>query len=194
MWKSFQIRVLSDYYVRFETALNYLPSHATRIYLMWCNNKISIVHCGHLSESLCVWIFTYTIIHNTYSCRILFIDNYRLQRSWGKVIFSEACVKNSFYRGGWEGLAGGSPGPHWGGGSRGPGPGGGACIQACTKADPSSRQLLLWVVRILLECILVLHLILHPKIYLGDFTFTLMSPTEFIPVDTFFVTFYFDAS
>ena len=26
--------------------------------------------------------------------------NYRPQRSWGKIIFSEACVKNSFYRGG----------------------------------------------------------------------------------------------
>ena len=30
------------------------------------------------------------------------------------------------------------------------------CIPACTEADPSPRQLLLWVVRILLECILVL--------------------------------------
>ena len=35
-------------------------------------------------------------------------------------------------------------------------------------------------------------MILHPKIYLGDFTFTLMSLTKFllfIPVDTFLVTF-----
>ena len=50
---------------------------------------------------------------------------------------------------------GGYPGPHPGGY---PGPGlGGGCIPACTEVDttPPSRQLLLRVVRILLECILV---------------------------------------
>ena len=38
---------------------------------------------------------------------------YRPQRSWGKVIFSEACVKNSVHGGGraWQG------GAWWGGGS-----------------------------------------------------------------------------
>ena len=57
----------------------------------------------------------------------------------------------------------GSPGPHPGGRLRGlaggvsrPTPGGGG-IPACTGADPPphSRQLLLWAVDILLECILV---------------------------------------
>ena len=53
---------------------------------------------------------------------------YRPQRGWGKVIFSEACVKNSVYRrvGGGAGLqahtqgevegSGGSQGPHLDGG------------------------------------------------------------------------------
>ena len=68
------------------------------------------------------------------------VCNYRPQRSWGKVIFSEACVKNSVHREGVSrlrpsgevgGLASGvqthtqrgvqahihgGPGPHWGGG------------------------------------------------------------------------------
>ena len=71
---------------------------------------------------------------------------------WDKVIFSEACVKNSVHRGGaWS--PGGVPGPGgWGvpgpGGWGVPGPGGGVC------ADPP-RWLLLRAVRILLECILV---------------------------------------
>ena len=65
---------------------------------------------------------------------------YSPQRSWDKVIFSEACVKNSVH-GGRR-----SPGPH-------PGE---VCILACTEADPpNSRRLLLRAVRILLECILV---------------------------------------
>ena len=63
---------------------------------------------------------------------------YHPQRSWGKVIFSEACVKNSVHRrghlgGGVGGLAGGlqthtqegSWGVWLGGGSPGPHPGGG---------------------------------------------------------------------
>ena len=95
------------------------------------------------------------------------LSYYRLQRSWGKVIFSEACVKNFVCRGclgtgPGEALGvwpGGSPGPHLGevGGSpqaRGcPGSGG---IPACTEADtPPSRRLLLRAVHILLECFLV---------------------------------------
>ena len=101
-----------------------------------------------------------------------FFHFYRPQRSWGKVIFSEACVKNSAHtqgggwgvwsRGGWSpgphpggklrGLAGGSPGPHLG------------HLQAHTwevypsmhwGRHPPSRRLLLRAVRILLECILV---------------------------------------
>ena len=141
--------------------------------------------------------------------------HYRPQWSWGKVIFSEACVKNSVHRGvlsrptprgmlggsvwgvsrptprgevgrsgrgvqtqGYNGGSGwGYPGSHLGGqdhtwGSRptpgaqvhtrgypgphlgGSGPDPGGCIPACTEANPP-RQLLLWAVRILLECILV---------------------------------------
>ena len=36
-----------------------------------------------------------------------FCTNYRPQRSWGKVIFSEACVNNSVHRGGHAWLLGG---------------------------------------------------------------------------------------
>ena len=50
-----------------------------------------------------------------------------------------------------------SPGPHPGGS---PGPGlGGVSQHALRQTPPASKQLLLWAVRILLECILV-HLIL----------------------------------
>ena len=60
---------------------------------------------------------------------------YRPQRSCSKVIFSEACVKNSVH-------------------SRG------VCLSACWDTPPwadttSGRRLLQWTVRILLECILV---------------------------------------
>ena len=116
---------------------------------------------------------------------------------WGKVIFSEASVRNSVWgwwypsmhcrwypsmpcsrgvvsqhalqvsrpisRGesegsGWRGLQahtqgeGGLQAHTWGA----PGPHPGGCIPACSEADtPSPRWLLLWAVRILLECILV---------------------------------------
>ena len=41
---------------------------------------------------------------------------------------------------------------------------GGLCIPACTEADtPSRGRLLQWTVRILLECILVLHATKFPK-------------------------------
>ena len=39
---------------------------------------------------------------------------YRLQRSWGKVIFSEACVNNSVHGGGRAWLPGGMHGFIWG--------------------------------------------------------------------------------
>ena len=54
-----------------------------------------------------------TITHNIEFIYVFFLY-YRPQRSWGKVIFSEACVKNSVHRGG-----GRSPGPHPGGRLRG---------------------------------------------------------------------------
>ena len=64
---------------------------------------------------------------------------------------------------------GGSPGPHPGGPGRGswsrPARGWG-WIPACTEADPPSpsRRLLLWVVRILLECILVLNCVIFSRL------------------------------
>ena len=42
---------------------------------------------------------------------IEFFGNYRPQRSWGKVIFSEACVKNSVHGGGGGGRGCLDPGP-----------------------------------------------------------------------------------
>ena len=149
------------------------------------------------------------------------ITYYRPQRSWGKVIFSEVCVKNSVHRSGvvsqhalqvsrptprgevegsglggvsrptprgkLRGLAwrvsrptprgklrgqawgvsrptpGESPGPHWGclqahtqGVPRHSPSGGGVSQHALRQTPLPSRWLLLWVVRILLECILVL--------------------------------------
>ena len=65
---------------------------------------------------------------------------------WGKVIFSEACVKNSVHRGVWSG---GVPTPVGGLLPGGSGPGG------VPGGDPPGR-LLLRAVRILLECIVVL--------------------------------------
>ena len=81
---------------------------------------------------------------------------------WGKVIFSEACVKNSVHEG--EGV----PGP----GGRVPGPGGsaprgglvpgesgpGGCLLPGVVWRPPPGQLLLPAVRILLECILVIFM------------------------------------
>ena len=120
------------------------------------------------------------VLCTNYSVLVYCLTFYRPQRSWGKVIFSEACVKNSGgisrptpRGGGWgvwsggvsrstpggvRGLVGWSPDPHLGGGgSPGSHIGGfrprGGCIPACTEADPHpSTRLLL---RILLECILV---------------------------------------
>ena len=107
-----------------------------------------------------------------------------MQRSWGKVIFSEACVKNSVRGRGrlglgpggrFAGLAGGcldpDPGDRLGGltwGCLGPEPGKrlGSLDRGCPGPHlgvypsmhcdrPPSRRLLLWAIRILLECILV---------------------------------------
>ena len=64
-------------------------------------------------------------------------DIYRPQRSWGKVIFSETCVKNSFHSGGvhgrghaWQagGVRGGGGGYAWHGGMRGRGAHGGGDV------------------------------------------------------------------
>ena len=103
-------------------------------------------------------------------------SNYHPQLSWGKVIFSEACVKNSVHRGGvskptpkgdvegsgWgvsRPTPRGSPGPHPGGVSR-PRPWG-EVSQHALRQTPPSRRLLLWAVRILLECILVSTILLN---------------------------------
>ena len=63
---------------------------------------------------------------------------------WGKVIFSQACVKNSVHGGGGGSGPGGVPGP-----------GGYACSGGGAGWRPPLRRLLLRAVRILLECILV---------------------------------------
>ena len=64
---------------------------------------------------------------------VIVINIYRPQRSWGKVIFSQVCVKNSVH------MEGGCP-P----GSRHP-------PEQCMLGDTGNRR----AVRILLECILV---------------------------------------
>ena len=88
--------------------------------------------------------------------------NYCPQRSWGKVIFSEVCVKNSVHREGspgphprgkLRGLTGGGLQAHTRGGLSRPRPGG--VSQHALRQTPPSRRLLLQAVRILLECILV---------------------------------------
>ena len=84
---------------------------------------------------------------------------YRPQQSWGKIIFSEAWVKNSVHRGevvSQQALQVSRPTPVGGLQAHTQG---GECVPACTEADPPtpSRQLLLRAVRILLECILVFH-------------------------------------
>ena len=53
-----------------------------------------------------------------------FENCYRPQRSWGKVIFSEACVKNSVHRGRPQAHTQGGGCWVWLGGSKGPHPGG----------------------------------------------------------------------
>ena len=73
---------------------------------------------------------------------------YRPQRSWGKVIFSEACVKNSVHSvgGGYPSMPCRSPGPHLGeelegSGLEGPQAHTQGGIPACTEADPSPPPL-----------------------------------------------------
>ena len=62
--------------------------------------------------------------HGSLTTILIILNFYHPQRSLGKVIFSEACVKNSVHRGGSQGP---HPGGGWGvwlGGSPGPHPGG----------------------------------------------------------------------
>ena len=80
---------------------------------------------------------------------------YRPQRSWGKVIFSEACVKNSVHRGGVCGRGGvcvAGAGHVWQGGRAWQGGvhGGGGSTWQILRDTVNERM-----VRILLECILV---------------------------------------
>ena len=75
-------------------------------------------------------------------------DIYRPQRSWGKVIFSQASVILST-GGGVLPLGGGCASSRGGASS-----GGGCFLRGCLVETPLGR-LLLWAVRILLECILV---------------------------------------
>ena len=91
------------------------------------------------------------------------VSQHALQQVWGGWYPSMPCRFPGPHPGGkLRGiLPGGSPGPHQRGKLRGSGQGGGLqahtqgwSIPACTEADPP-QQLLLWAVRILLECILV---------------------------------------
>ena len=94
----------------------------------------------------------FTLCSTTQGAYTKNIACYRPQRSWGKVIFSQACVILFTVPG---------PGGAWsrgvcawsGGGGCVPGPGG-------PGGDPP-RRLLLRAVRILLECILVILKLLH---------------------------------
>ena len=110
---------------------------------------------------------------------------YRPQRSWGKVIFSEACVKNSVHSGGVHGRGGGGHvrwlcgggacvvvGEHaWQGCVLGGMHGGGHVWQgACIPRMPPPghheiRSVNARAVRILLECILVLNITTNRKRY-----------------------------
>ena len=131
---------------------------------------------------------------------------YRPQRSWDKVIFSEACVNNSVHRGGMRGCSWGvcmvAPGgAQWVGGGRQGGQGacmvalGGVCGCSWGGVHGSSRGACMvalgggvcmvaarghawemmrygdtineWVVRILLECILVYKLFLKSNVING---------------------------
>ena len=60
--------------------------------------------------------------------------HYHPQRNWGKVIFSEACLKNSVHRG-----RGGSSGPHPGGRLRDLA--GGDGLQAQARGGEGGREL-----------------------------------------------------
>ena len=83
------------------------------------------------------------------------------KRSCGKVMFLPACVKNSVHMGGVQAPAQGGVCPGGvqahakGVSSQGGDQAQGVCVPACTEADTPSRQLLLRLVRILLQCILV---------------------------------------
>ena len=69
---------------------------------------------------------------------------------WGKVIFSQACVKNSVHSGR-EGASSGESAP----GGVGAWSRGGGLVRGVPGGDPPPVRLLLQAVRILLECILI---------------------------------------
>ena len=90
----------------------------------------------------------------------LFLNFYRANEVWSKVIFSQACVKNSVHSGGGAWSRGclvlGVPGlgRHLLQGGSAPGVSGlGGCL--VETPAPIPHRLLLRAVRILLECILV---------------------------------------
>ena len=78
--------------------------------------------------------------------KVNFENCYRPQRSWGKVIFSEACVKNSVHRGRPQAHTHGGGCVVWVGGSKGPHPGGrlgglaGGRLQAHTQGVSRSTR------------------------------------------------------
>ena len=121
----------------------------------------SIFHEGyHIQLSMTEWIFLFIVFHSvfTFACSV---SSYRPQRSWGKVISSQASVilltgVGASSRGGASSQGGASS---WGGVLP---PGGASSRGVCflpgglveTTTHPPGR-LLLRAVRILLECILV---------------------------------------
>ena len=98
-------------------------------------NLLQIIHPDH-SWSVSYWEY-FIILPNVTDMEMrqhYRLSYYRPQRSCGKVIFSQACVKNSVHRG----LCtppGQTPSPR--------------------QTPPPGRRLLQWTIRILLECILV---------------------------------------
>ena len=80
--------------------------------------------------------------------------NYCLRRSWGKVIFSEACVKNYVHGGWYPSMPWGSASVHAGippGAGTPQGAGSQTPQEQCMLGDTANKR----VVSILLECILV---------------------------------------
>ena len=102
-------------------------------------------------------LFFVTIFEYIFSLKAYFCC-YRPKRSWGKVIFSEACVKNSVHgEGGLQAHTGGGEVGGSGGGGLRPRPRGGSRGVWLGVSRPTSGRgvFRLRVVRSLLECILV---------------------------------------
>ena len=127
--------------------------------------------CENLSSIIKFWAETAQLLKCDYYI-------YRPQRSWGKVIFSQASMILSTgggsSRGGggacswggvcsWGGLQAHTQGGIWGGSGPGPHPRG---KLRGIWSRPPPRQLLLWAVRILLECILVICFVLKATVSL----------------------------